>query len=94
MFAPITLEILVLVLGFALLLAESFSNAPSKRALPKIALFVLAWVFAFSFFTSPAPDTMEPGSFWNFYSASPISMMFKRIALLRDSQAGGAAQGV
>ena len=82
MFAPITLEILVLVLGFALLLAESFSNAPSKRALPKIALFVLAWVFAFSFFTSPAPDTVEPGSFWNFYSASPISMMFKRIALL------------
>jgi NADH-quinone oxidoreductase subunit N len=82
MFAPITLEILVLVLGFVLLLAESFSSAPSKRALPKIALFVLFWVFAFSFFTAQTPDKVEAGSFWNFYSASPISMLFKQIALL------------
>ena len=82
MFSPITLEILVLVLGFILLLAESFSSAPSKRGLPKLALFVLGWVFAFSFFTTQAPETVEAGSFWNFYSASPISMMFKRIALL------------
>jgi NADH-quinone oxidoreductase subunit N len=82
MFSPITLEILVLVLGFVLLLAESFSNAPSKRALPKIALLVLFWVFAFSFFAAQTPDKVEAGSFWNFYSASPISMLFKQIALL------------
>lgn len=82
MFPPITLEILILSLGFILLLAESFSNSPSKRSLPKIAIFCLGWVFALSFFTSTAPASAELGSFWNFYSADPVSMMFKRIAIL------------
>ncbi len=82
MFPPITLEILVLALGFILLLAESFSSSSSKRSLAKIAIFCLGWVFAFSFFTDAAPALPEPGSFWNFYSADPVSMVFKRIALL------------
>ena len=82
MFAPITLEILGLALGFILLLAESFSNSTSKRSLAKIAIFCLGWVFALSFFVDSAPANPEPGSFWNFYSADPVSMVFKRIALL------------
>ncbi len=82
MFPPITLEILVLALGFILLLAESFSNSPSKRTIPKIALFCLGWIFALSFFVTTAPATPETVSFWNFYSADPVSMLFKRIAIL------------
>ena len=55
MFPPITLEILVLCLGFILLLAESFSNSSNKRTIPKIAIFCLGWVFACSFFTAGNP---------------------------------------
>lgn len=82
MFPPITLEILVLALGFILLLAESFSQSSSKRSLAITALFCLGWVFAISFFVSAPPANPEPGSFWNFYSADSISLVFKRIALL------------
>jgi len=82
MFPPITLEILVLILGFILLLAESFSSSTSKRGLAYIAIFCLSWVFALSFFTQNAPSPIPPGSYWNFYSADGVSMVFKRIALL------------
>lgn len=82
MFAPITLEILVLCLGFILLLAESFSNSPNKRGIPKIAIFCLGWVFACSFFTSGNPSTIEAGSLWNFYSGDETALLFKRIAIL------------
>ena len=82
MFPPITLEILVLCLGFILLLAESFSNSPNKRTIPKIAIFCLGWVFACSFFTSGNPSTIEAGSLWNFYSGDETALLFKRIAIL------------
>lgn len=82
MFPPITLEILVLCLGFILLLAESFSNSPDKRNIPRIAIFCLGWVFACSFFTSGTPKTIEAGSLWNFYSGDETALLFKRIALL------------
>jgi NADH-quinone oxidoreductase subunit N len=82
MFPPITLEILVLSLGFILLLAESFSNSPNKRTLPKVAIFCLGWVFAGSFFTSGNPTTVEAGSLWNFYSGDETALLFKRIAIL------------
>ena len=82
MFPPITLEILVLCLGFILLLAESFSNSPNKRTIPKIAIFCLGWVFACSFFTSGNPSTIEAGSLWNFYSGDATALLFKRIAIL------------
>lgn len=79
---PITLEIIVLVLGLFLLLAESFSKSESKSGLAKTAIFVLLWVFAFSFFTTGNPDPMPEKGFWSFYSADAIAMFFKRIALL------------
>jgi NADH-quinone oxidoreductase subunit N len=82
MFAPITLEIIVLCLGFVLLLGESFSNAPRKSGIANLAIFVLGCVFAYSFFTGGNPAQVEPGSFWNFYSADPASLFFKRIAIL------------
>jgi NADH-quinone oxidoreductase subunit N len=82
MFPPITLEILVLCLGFILLLAESFSNSSNKRSIPKIAIFCLGWVFACSFFTAANPATIEAGSLWNFYSGDETALLFKRIAIL------------
>ena len=82
MFPPITLEILVLCLGFILLLAESFSNSSNKRTIPKIAIFCLGWVFACSFFTAGNPSTIEAGSLWNFYSGDETALLFKRIAIL------------
>ena len=84
MFPPITLEILVLCLGFLLLLAESFSNCPHKRNLAKCAIFGLLCVFFGSFFVqgNPAPESIAAGSYWNFYSADSAALFFKRIALL------------
>ena len=82
MFPPISLEILVLALGFILLLAESFSNSTNKRGLAHIAIFCLGWIFAISFFTAPTPATIGAGSYWNFYSGDGVSLVFKRIALL------------
>ncbi len=79
---PITLEIIVLVLGLFLLLAESFSKSESKSILAKSAIFVLLWVFGFSFFTTGNPDPIPLKGFWSFYSADAIAMFFKRIALL------------
>ncbi|MHA3771146.1 NADH-quinone oxidoreductase subunit N [Verrucomicrobiota bacterium sgz303538] len=79
---PILLEIIVLVLGLFLLLAESFSKSEHKSGLAKTAIFVLLWVFGFSFFTTGNPTDMPTSGFWSFYTADAIAMFFKRIALL------------
>lgn len=89
--APISLEIAVLLLGAFLLLVESFSKSDDKVWVAKFSIYVLAVVFAFSFFTtgSPAPvelgasgAAMEPSGFWSFYRADPAAQFFKRVALL------------
>ena len=80
--APLTLEIIVLILGVFLLLAESFSKDEDKSWMAIAAIFVLFWVFAFSFFTTGNPVPAESSGFWSFYSADPAAMFFKRIALL------------
>ena len=79
---PIALEIVVLVLGIFLLLAESFSKDGDKSWLAKVAIYVLAIVFAWTFFTTGNPPGAPGPGFWNFYSADTIAMFFKRIALL------------
>ena len=79
---PIALEIVVLVLGIFLLLAESFSKDGDKSWLAKVAIYVLAVVFAWTFFTTGNPPGAPGPGFWNFYSADTIAMFFKRIALL------------
>ncbi len=86
--APITLEIIVLVLGVILLLAESFSKSEDKSGLARTGIFVLVWVFFLTFFTTSDPGALDPAasmetrSFWGFYTADAIAMFFKRIALL------------
>jgi len=77
--APITLEIVVLLLGVFLLLAESFSRGEDKRWMATTTIFVLAVVFAWSFFTrGNAGVNLETA----FYSADPTALFFKRLALL------------
>ncbi len=80
--APISLEIAVLILGVIMLLAESFSKDEDKGWIARTSIFVIGWLFLFSFFTSGNPAEIPANSYWNFYSADPTAMFFKRIALL------------
>jgi NADH-quinone oxidoreductase subunit N len=82
MFQAITLEISVLVLGFVLLGVESFSKAPSRKGLANAGLFALGWILLLSFFVQGNPTQVEPGSFWNFYSADLTALFFKRLAIV------------
>jgi NADH-quinone oxidoreductase subunit N len=77
--APITLEIAVLLLAIFLLCAECFVREENKRWMATTAIFVLAIVFAWSFFTT-GNAAIDPGT--SFYSADATALFFKRIALL------------
>ncbi len=77
--SPLTLEVVVLLLGIALLFAESFAKGPDKRWMVKTSIFVLAVVFAWSFFTSGDTGVDLANSF---YTADSTALFFKRIALL------------
>jgi NADH-quinone oxidoreductase subunit N len=78
--SPFTLEIMVLLTGILLLLVEPFTKSTDKRWVANTALFWLISIFAFSFFAQGNPaNTSQPP--WNFYSADPLAMYFKRIAL-------------
>ena len=77
--SPITLEVVVLLLGFFLLFAEAFSKGESKSWMAKVAIYVLAIVFAWTFFTRGDAGVDLAKSF---YSADATALFFKRIALL------------
>ncbi|MEP6699423.1 MAG: NADH-quinone oxidoreductase subunit N [Verrucomicrobiota bacterium] len=77
-----TLEILVLLLGLCILLVEAFAERIDKRALAYSAIGGLALVLVASFFTVPGPIDVPAGSFWNFYTADPLALFFKRFALV------------
>ncbi len=77
--APITLEIVVLLLGIFLLLAESFTRGDDRRWMATTSIFVLAVVFAWSFFTT-GNAFIDPRN--SFYSADASALFFKRLALL------------
>jgi NADH-quinone oxidoreductase subunit N len=77
--SPITLEVIVLVLGIFLLLAESFSKSADKNWMANLAIVVLGVVFAWSFHTSGNQGVDLSTSF---YSADDTSLFFKRLALL------------
>jgi NADH-quinone oxidoreductase subunit N len=79
LFAPITLEVIVLLLGFFLLFAEAFSNGGEKSWMPKVSIYILAIVFAWTFFTKGDVGVDLAKSF---YSADATALFFKRIALL------------
>lgn len=77
--APITLEVIVIVLGIFLLLAESFTKGEDKSWMAHYSIFILGIVFAWSFFTTGNAGVDLPNAF---YSADPSALFFKRIALL------------
>ncbi len=77
--APVALEVLVLVLGVVLLLAESFSQSEAKSGMAKLAIGSLAVVFGLSFFTTGNAGVDLANSF---YTADSTALFFKRIALL------------
>ena len=77
--APITLEIVVLLLGIFLICAECLVRREDKRWMATTSIFVLAVVFAWSFFTT---GNTGVDLFNSFYSADAKALFFKRIALL------------
>src|SRR5277367_14398 len=77
MISSISLEVVALVLGIFMLLAESFSKSDDKRGLAKTAILFLFALIGFSFFASPDVGNLAP-----FYKADATALFFKRIALL------------
>ena len=76
---PLTLEIVVLILGIFLLLVESFTKREERTWMATLSIFVLAIVFAWSFFTTGNSGVDLSRAF---YSADATALFFKRIALL------------
>ncbi|MEY2563946.1 MAG: NADH-quinone oxidoreductase subunit [Verrucomicrobiota bacterium] len=77
-----TLEIAVLVLGLLVLLVEAFAERIDKRTLAFTAILGLSAVLIASFFIIPPPSNLPTSGFWNFYSADPLAIFFKRFALV------------
>ena len=75
LFAPLTLEIIVLILGVFLLLAESLAKSGDRSWMGRWGIAVLAIVFGWSFFTTGDAASV-------FYSADATALFFKRIAIL------------
>ena len=75
------LEIVVLVWGLVLLMADAFVARLDKRMVALAAIAGLVAVLLGSFFLAPAPPVSAHG-FWSFYAADPLAIFFKRFALL------------
>src|SRR5437763_8015155 len=74
-----TLEIAVLVLGVLVLLFEAFADTNDKRTLSFTAMLGLGAFLVASFFLTPSSGS---GGLWNFYTADPLAIFFKRFALV------------
>ena len=75
------LEAAAVLLGLALLLTEAFAERIDKRSLALIGIAGLGAVFVATFFVAPPPATSAVTGFWSFYTADPLAIFFKRIAL-------------
>jgi NADH-quinone oxidoreductase subunit N len=81
MIAPIFLEIAVLLTGLFLLIYESFADDREKTFVAGMGIAGLSIVLIASFFAAPVASF--PGGAWtHFYTADPLALFFKRIALL------------
>jgi NADH-quinone oxidoreductase subunit N len=76
------LEIAVFFLGLVVLMLEAFLQREDKRPLAWAAILGLAGVFLASFFVMPAEAHPNATGFWQFYTADPLALFFKRFALL------------
>jgi NADH-quinone oxidoreductase subunit N len=75
----VTLEILVVVIGIFLLMAESFFPAADKRHIGWTAVLALGFVFVMSFFVTGFSGLQENPAF---YVMDPLGMFFKRFMLV------------
>ncbi|MEI8233072.1 MAG: NADH-quinone oxidoreductase subunit N [Verrucomicrobiota bacterium] len=78
-FAPLTLDLTVLVLGLLLLLLEAFDDAKEKSFLGWISVLGIAAIFGMSFLA--APQTALSAQLAPFYSGDALALFFKRFAL-------------
>jgi NADH-quinone oxidoreductase subunit N len=76
------LEIAVLLLGMAILLFEAFATNIDRKVLTFIGVVGLATILIGSFFLAPSGPSDRGIGFWSFYTADPLSIFFKRFALL------------
>ena len=76
------LEIAVLVLGIVILMAEAFAAKIDKRFFAFAGIAGLAVVLIATFFVTPTVPPDQATGFWNFYTADPLSILFKQFALL------------
>ncbi len=74
------LEAAPVTIGVLLLLVESFLINFERRFLGYAALIGVLVIFGATFFTAPQTATAS-APLWNFYSADPLALLFKRIAL-------------
>jgi NADH-quinone oxidoreductase subunit N len=81
MIAAPTLEIAVILLGTGLLLLEAFAEKIEKQGIALAAITGLTIILIASFFVSPTPAD-HTSAFWNFYTADPLALFFKRFALV------------
>ena len=76
------LEIAVLALGMVILMAEAFAPKIDKRLFAFAGIAGLAVVLVATFFVTPTVPPDQATGFWNFYTADPLSILFKQFALL------------
>src|SRR5690242_5913311 len=79
--API-LEIAVLVLGMSMLSVEAFATKIDRSIFAFAGIAGLVLVLVDTFFIAPEPSTNRLTGMWSFYTADPLSIFFKRFALV------------
>jgi NADH-quinone oxidoreductase subunit N len=77
-----SLEIAVLVLGGLVLMCESFFTRLDRRDLAFAAIAALGAILVGSFFLTPFTPNPHAVGFWQFYTADPLAIFFKRFALV------------
>jgi NADH-quinone oxidoreductase subunit N len=82
MIAAPHLEIVVLILGMLILMLEAFATNIDQKVFALIGIAGLAAVLFCSFFLAPSPAPEHATGFWSFYTADPLSIFFKRFALV------------
>ena len=78
---PLYLEVLVVLLGIVLLIAEAFDGASAKRGIVYAGIAGLAGILAATFFVDPAAMNAA-APYARFYSADALAIFIKQFALL------------
>ncbi|MFL6583815.1 MAG: NADH-quinone oxidoreductase subunit N [Chthoniobacterales bacterium] len=74
------LEAATVTLGLLMLLIEAFAERINRRSIALLGIAGLAFIFAATFFVTSIPSAGAP--LWNFYTADPLALFFKRFALV------------